>query len=124
MSYKVIHAFTDTQDFNHIYRVGDVYPRSGTRVSEKRVKELASNKNKQKKALIAPDKDVFSDYMNPPEEYELPFVTVPDKQYTKTDINRMSTADLRKMASNTGVENADTMTGAELKKYLINVFGL
>lgn len=46
------------------------------------------------------------------------------KPYTKTDINRMSTAELRQMALNTDVEGADTMTGAELKKYLIDVFGL
>lgn len=46
------------------------------------------------------------------------------KQYTKTDINRMSTAELRKMAVNTGVEGANEMTGAELKEYLISLFGL
>lgn len=46
------------------------------------------------------------------------------KSCTKTDINRMSTAELRQMALNTGIEGADTMTGAELKKYLIDVFGL
>lgn len=46
------------------------------------------------------------------------------KQYTKTEINRMSTEDLRHMALNTGVENAENMTGKELKEYLISVFGL
>lgn len=46
------------------------------------------------------------------------------KTYTKTEINRMSTADLQKLALNTGVENADTMTGTELKKYFFDVFGL
>ena len=46
------------------------------------------------------------------------------KQYTKTEINRMSTEDLRQMALNTGVENAENMTGKELKEYLISVFGL
>lgn len=124
MSYKVIHAFTDTQDFNHIYRVGDVYPRSGMRVSEQRLNELATTKNKQKRALIAPDKNVFSSYMNPPEETELPFVTIPNKQHTKTEINRMPTADLKKLALDTGIENAESMTGAELKKHLINELGL
>lgn len=114
MSYKVIHAFTDSQDFNHIYRVGDTYPRSGLKIAESRLRELASNKNKRKTPLIAPDKDVFSSYMNPPEK----------AKYTKTEINRMSTADLRKMALNTGVENAETMTGTELKKYFFDVFGL
>lgn len=43
---------------------------------------------------------------------------------TKTDINRMPVDELRKMAMNTGVEGAESMTGAELKKYLIDIFGL
>lgn len=124
MSYKVIHAFTDLQDNNHVYLVGDVFPHDDLKVTNERLKELSGSKNKIGEPLIELLEDDFSKQMNPPEEYELPFVTVPDKQYTKTDINRMSTADLRKMASNTGVENADTMTGAELKKYLISVFGL
>ena len=44
--------------------------------------------------------------------------------YTKTDINRMSVSDLRQIVMSTGVENADIMTGAEMKEYLINLFGL
>lgn len=125
MSYKVIHAFTDSQDFNHIYRVGDIYPRSGLRVAETRLRELASAKNKRKTPLIAPDKDVFSSYMNPPEECGLPFVTVPDKKkYTKTEINRLSTSELRELAKENGIDNADENTGAELKKMLIEKFGL
>lgn len=44
--------------------------------------------------------------------------------YTKTEINRMSTADLRTMAARTGVEGAAEMTGAELKQYFISLFGL
>lgn len=62
----------------------------------------------------------FSDYMNPPEECELPFVTVPnEKKYTKTEINRMSTAELKAFAMEHEVNNAEKMTGAELKKVLI-----
>lgn len=45
-------------------------------------------------------------------------------QYTKTDINRMPVAELREMAMRTGVEGADTWSGAELKEYLITIFGL
>lgn len=127
MSYKVIHAFTDSQDFGHIYRVGDVYPRSGLKIAESRLRELASNRNKRKTPLIAPDKDIFSQYMNPPEEPELPFVTVPNntgKKYTKTEINRMSTAELKAFAKEREVDNAEEMTGAELKKILIEKLGL
>lgn len=47
-----------------------------------------------------------------------------DSRYTKTDINRMSVSDLRQIVMGTGVENADIMTGAEMKEYLINLFGL
>lgn len=58
-------------------------------------------------------------------EPELPFVTVPnERKYTKTEINRMSTADLKEFAVEQDVENAEEMTGAELKKVLIEKLGL
>lgn len=45
-------------------------------------------------------------------------------QYTKTEINRMSTSELKEVATSNGVENAEEMTGADLKKVLIEKFGL
>lgn len=45
-------------------------------------------------------------------------------QYTKTDINRMPTADLKAFAKERGVQNAEEMTGAELKKVLIDMLDL
>lgn len=50
--YRVIKYFTDLQDNNHAYRVGDIYPREGFAPSEKRVKELLSGENKRKVKLI------------------------------------------------------------------------
>lgn len=44
--------------------------------------------------------------------------------YTKTEINRMSTADLKKLASENGIENATEINGSDLKKMLIEKFGL
>lgn len=121
MGYKVIHYFTDLQDFNHPYKVGDSFPRLGLNVSEDRLKELASKNNKQGKPLIKKVEDTkeddFSQYMNPPEETK-------EVSYTKTEINRMPLDDLRKIAMNTGVDGAENMTGKELKEYLISVFGL
>lgn len=58
----------------------------------------------------------FSQYMNPTETEE-------DK-YTKTEINRMSTAELKAFAKEQGIDNAEDMTGAELKKVLIEKLGL
>lgn len=127
MGYKVIHAFSDMQDFHHIYNVGDIFPRVGLEVSEERIKELVGKNNKQGQSLIAKTEEDFSQYMNPPVENEsgLPFVTVPDKKkYTKTEINRMPTAELKQMAFDNGLKNAETMTGTELKKYFIDLFGL
>lgn len=51
MKYVVIKDFTDLQDKNHIYRVGDKYPRKG-RVKNERIEELSSSANKLKTPLI------------------------------------------------------------------------
>lgn len=56
---------------------------------------------------------VSSDFMNPP-----------NITYTKTEINRMSTADLQKLAAEQGIENAQVTSGAELKEILIAKFNL
>ena len=44
--YKVIKFFCDLQDNNHAYNEGDTFPRAGLEVTEKRLAELASDKNK------------------------------------------------------------------------------
>ena len=44
--------------------------------------------------------------------------------HTKTEINRMSTAELQALALENSVDGANEMTGAELKKVLIEKFGL
>lgn len=44
--------------------------------------------------------------------------------YTKTDINRMSTADLQALASKNGILDADSFSGADLKSMLIEKFNL
>ena len=122
MSYKVIHRFTDLQDFNHLYNVGDLFPRVGMKVSQSRIDELASSKNKLKTPLIKLEKDKkiddFSQYMNPPEES----TETTETEYTKTEINRMSTADLKELAEKNGLDNS--LSGAELKKLLIEHYGL
>ena len=119
MSYKVIHRFTDLQDFNHLYNVGDVFPRVGMKVPQSRIDELASGNNKLKTPLIELEKDKqiddFSQYMNKPEETK-------ETEYTRTEINRMSTADLKELAEKNGLDNS--LSGAELKKLLINHYGL
>ena len=113
MGYKVIHFFTDLKDFNHAYHVGDVYPRMGVKVSDARIAELASSKNKQGKPLIELEKVV-----------EKKEESVSESQFTKTDINRMPINELKALASANGIEGWVEMTGAELKRVLIEKFNL
>ena len=42
----------DLEDNDYIYKKGDIYPREGLEPSKKRIKELASNKNKIGEVLI------------------------------------------------------------------------
>lgn len=51
--YKVIKQFKDLKDGEHLYKVGDEYPRSGAKVSEARLEELASSTNRRGEPLIA-----------------------------------------------------------------------
>lgn len=48
----------------------------------------------------------------------------PQVQYTKTEINRMSKAELQALAEETGIEKAFDTSGSELKKMLIEHFRL
>ena len=91
--------------YNHLVKYNGVYYPAGTDVpvgvkpvEDKKVEEV---------------KDDFSQYMNAPET---------DVTYTKTEINRMSTADLKKLAKENGLD--DSLSGADIKKVLIKKFGL
>lgn len=59
-----------------------------------------------------------------PEDIPTQNVAEEKNQYTKTEINRMSTAELQALALENNIDGADEMTGAELKKVLIEKFGL
>ena len=91
--------------YNHLVKYNGKYYPAGTDVpvgvkpvEDKKVEEV---------------KDDFSQYMNAPET---------DVTYTKTEINRMSTADLKELAKEQGID--DELSGADIKKALIKKFGL
>ena len=50
--YRVIKSFTDLQDNNYAYYVGDTFPRNGVEVGAERIAELASDKNRLGVPLI------------------------------------------------------------------------
>lgn len=90
--------------YDHMVKVNGKYYQAGEDIPE--VKDMAVDKS------IPPysDKDI---------EFE-----TKEKTYTKTDINKMSKAELLEIAKNTGVEGADDMSRAELVEYMLSVFGL
>ena len=50
--YKVIKSFTDLQDNNYAYYVGDTFTHNGVEVDAERIAELASDKNRLGVPLI------------------------------------------------------------------------
>lgn len=52
MEYKAKEHFTDLQDSNYSYNVGDIFPRSGYDVPEGRIEELASSDNLRGRPVI------------------------------------------------------------------------
>lgn len=125
MQYKVIEFFTDLQDFNHPYNAGDLFPRAGKVVSEERLQELSGFQNRQRRPLIEPVIDAFGYANNNVPDTPGNAEKEPEaKQYTKTEIKRMSTAELQNLAATVGVENAFDRSGGELKEILIQKFNL
>ena len=60
--YKTVVMFTDLQDNNYKYEVGDEYPRLGLKPSLARIKELSTSANRRGVALIEEVEDMpFSD---------------------------------------------------------------
>lgn len=60
--YKVLEMFTDLQDDNFKYEVGDEYPRLGLKPSLARIKELCGTDNRRGRAVIEEVEDMpFSD---------------------------------------------------------------
>lgn len=47
-----------------------------------------------------------------------------EESYTKTDINKMPIAELKDLAISIGITDAENKTGSELKKSLIEFYGL
>ena len=93
-----------------LYEIGQDVP-----MEEKKAVEKANTKPQEvAKEEVADD---FSQYMNAPEETK-------EFAYTKTEINRMSTSELKRLSTQYDIDGAENMTGGELKKVLIEKFGL
>ena len=71
-----------------------------------------------------PGEDVPIEDAEAVEEEPLPFTEDDEKIYTKSEISRMSTAELQDLADSLGFENAKETSGSKLKEKLIEYYGL
>lgn len=124
MSYKVISPFTDLQDGNYAYSVGDIFPREGVAmVSDRRIAELASADNKQGRPLISNGKGIVEvPKVEVAEEKEAPKAT-PQTDMTAEDIRSMKFFTLKSVAEKQGLE-VDGKKADELRAELIEKLGL
>lgn len=98
--------------YDHMVKVNGEYYPSGVDVPD-------ANKEKAVEETLPPysDKEIAFETQHDTDAEEA-------KQYSKTDINTMKTADLQSLATSVGIDGAEEMTGAELKKLLIEHYGL
>lgn len=96
--------------YPYIVNKDGIWYKSGTEVPDTANSASEENKNENKSNT------------KPRTESETADVKDKKIEYTKTDINRMSTADLKKLAKENGID--ESMSGAEIKKELIKKFEL
>ena len=77
---------------------------------------LSKMSPRARRELIITDKSAFVK--------DLKIVLEEEKKYSKSDISRMSTADLKTLAPTLGIEVTEESTGAKLKEEIIAKLGL
>lgn len=102
MEYVVTHSFTDKETKEH-YAVGEKYPRSGS-VSDARIEELSTDKNKRGIALI---KSVTEE-----ENVEVSGLV------TRDEVEKMKYMALKSVATKNGID-PDGKKCAELRTEII-----
>ncbi|MCM3291827.1 termination factor Rho [Paenibacillus sp. MER 180] len=50
--YKTVSRFKELKHDGHVYEVGDVYPKEGTKATKARLEELSTTKNKYQEVFI------------------------------------------------------------------------
>ena len=118
--YRVLHFFTDKQDDNHAYNVGDIFPRAGKVVSEERIIELATDQNAQHWPLIGLVEDPVSEpKKEEPKKAEAPAkVEKADDHLTENDLMGMTKSEIKNLAAKKGYKINGNNKGELVAEFL------
>lgn len=115
-NYEVIKRFVDLQDNNHLYEVGDVFPRQGKVVTDERLSELSGPDNKQHTPLI---KEVVEDDANANTTPPVNDDAVPGaKKYTEEELSEMKVPQIREIAKELGFKIGSTSKEEIIAEFL------
>lgn len=98
--------------FNHLVKHNGVYYKAGEDVPV----EVGASTGAFTPSFSNAEEEVETEVVTSKEETP---IASTEKKYTKTDINRLSTAELKVLAKENGIDGSKS-SGAELKKMLIN----
>lgn len=120
--YRVIRFFTDAQDSEHAYFVGDTYPRKGVAPSDERIKNLLSGNNFQKVPLIELVKDAVAEE-EVIEESKVETKAESEVTWTAEEIQKMPFMKLKSIAKKNDIEVKDR-EAKDIRADLIEKLGL
>lgn len=122
--YIVVNKFKDLEDNEYLYDIGKVYPHKKKNISEERIKELTTKKNKLKKVLI---KEVDIAELNQEQLCEV--ATIEGIDLNKLILEKLNSADnkvsdnqklkeVQEKAKELGIEFSNDMSIEELNKLI------
>lgn len=120
MKYRAVIDFVDTQDNNHVYKIGDEFPRLGMEVTDARIDELIGSNNKLKRSVIeAYLDDNLVQSTNIPnentEEEEIPFEP---KRFTAKQLKAMTIDQIDALAEEYGYTIDATLKADIIAEFL------
>lgn len=110
--YRVVRYFTDLQDNNYAYNAGDKFPRDGMVVSNERINELLSDKNKQCRQLIQYVDEFESEVADDSPVGEV------GKVYNEDDLSEMTTREIKEVADERGYKITKTAKADVISQFL------
>jgi hypothetical protein len=90
MHFKVVNEFKDTKDKNTIYKVGEVYPKTEHKPSEKRIKELSGVHPKYKRVFIEKIEEKQSEPQKGKEKEQQGEEDKPSNQLTEAELKKLN----------------------------------